>query len=283
MVQFRKKMEYFVGIDSDGCAFDTMELKHRKVFIPQAIESMGFQDIRETYWKTAEVVNLYSRSRGANRFEAIALCMDRMRTMDSRAPYVPDPAPIWEFVRSGLPLSNESFAEYVAGKESELMRRVLHWSSVSNRKIAETVVDSPPFAGVRETLVCAHAFANTMIVSATPAPALRQEWGAAQLLDEIDVIAGQESGTKKAQLASAMEAGFDPDKALMVGDAPGDHAAAEAHGILFFPVTPGKEEESWQMLKREGLPRLQEGRFRGQYQTDLLAAYYAVLDGHSEG
>ncbi len=28
--EFRKTQEFFVGIDSDGCAFDTMEVKHKE-------------------------------------------------------------------------------------------------------------------------------------------------------------------------------------------------------------------------------------------------------------
>ncbi len=280
MVRFPEQKDYFVGVDSDGCAFDTMELKHRQVFIPQAIESLDLHDIDDEYRKVAESVNLYSRSRGANRFEALALCLDRLRLNRSLVKRVPDPDPIWAFVRSGQPLSNDSFAEYVETHDTDLMRRVLHWSSESNRRIAETVVDNPPFSGVREMLSDAHDFANTMIVSATPGAALRQEWGAAQLLADVDVIAGQEAGSKKTQLASAMETGFETDKALMVGDAPGDHAAADANGILFFPIVPGHEVNSWLELRAEGLARLREGRFRGSYQDGLLQAYYDALDGH---
>ena len=36
--EFRKCNEYFVGIDSDGCAFDTMEVKHKECFIPNIIK-----------------------------------------------------------------------------------------------------------------------------------------------------------------------------------------------------------------------------------------------------
>ena len=31
--EFRKTHEFFVGIDSDGCAFDTMEVKHKERFL----------------------------------------------------------------------------------------------------------------------------------------------------------------------------------------------------------------------------------------------------------
>ncbi len=32
---------FFVGIDSDGCAFDTMEIKHKECFIPNIISLLG--------------------------------------------------------------------------------------------------------------------------------------------------------------------------------------------------------------------------------------------------
>jgi hypothetical protein len=34
---FHRTRDFFVGIDSDGCAFDTMEVKHKECFIPNII------------------------------------------------------------------------------------------------------------------------------------------------------------------------------------------------------------------------------------------------------
>jgi len=42
---FQPQKEFFVGIDSDGCAFPTMELKHKECFIPNIIKSYGLQSI----------------------------------------------------------------------------------------------------------------------------------------------------------------------------------------------------------------------------------------------
>ena len=35
--------EFFIGIDSDGCAFDTMELKHKECFAPNTIKHWSLQ------------------------------------------------------------------------------------------------------------------------------------------------------------------------------------------------------------------------------------------------
>ena len=40
------RKEFFVGIDSDGCAFPTMELKHKECFIPNIINFMELQGVR---------------------------------------------------------------------------------------------------------------------------------------------------------------------------------------------------------------------------------------------
>src|SRR5918993_3674414 len=68
---FRRTQDFLVGIDSDGCAFDTMELKHKECFIPNIINSYELQGISKYARQAAEFVNLYSKSRGINRFPAL--------------------------------------------------------------------------------------------------------------------------------------------------------------------------------------------------------------------
>src|SRR6516225_6727339 len=74
--QFHKSSEFFVGIDSDGCAFDTMEVKHKECFIPNIIKSYGMAAISKYTREAAEFVNLYSRWRGINRFPALVMTFD---------------------------------------------------------------------------------------------------------------------------------------------------------------------------------------------------------------
>ena len=76
---FSPKHEYFVGIDSDGCAFDTMELKHKECFIPQMIKHWGLQPVSKYAREVSEFVNLYSKWRGANRFPILLKIFDLLR------------------------------------------------------------------------------------------------------------------------------------------------------------------------------------------------------------
>ena len=41
---FDNTKEFAVCIDSDGCAMDTMEVKHRECFGPQWIKTYGLED-----------------------------------------------------------------------------------------------------------------------------------------------------------------------------------------------------------------------------------------------
>ncbi len=79
MFSFTKKHDFLVGIDSDGCAFDTMELKHKECFIPNIINSYELQGVSKYAREAAEFVNLYSQSRGINRFPALIEALEWLR------------------------------------------------------------------------------------------------------------------------------------------------------------------------------------------------------------
>ena len=53
LIDFQPKHEFFVGIDSDGCAFDAMEIKHKECFIPNTIKHWGLQPVSTLTRETA--------------------------------------------------------------------------------------------------------------------------------------------------------------------------------------------------------------------------------------
>jgi len=93
----------------------------------------------------------------------------------------------------------------------------------------------------------------------------------------VNFIAGQECGTKTEHLQYAAGGKYPPEKILMLGDAPGDQKAAQANGVLFFPIIPGHEEDSWARLGQEGLDRFFAGTFAGEYQKSLLEEFDKAL------
>ena len=74
--EFKPEKEFFIGIDSDGCVFDTMEVKHKEFFCPNTVKYFGLFAISKYVRETWDFVNLYSVTRGINRFPALVKVME---------------------------------------------------------------------------------------------------------------------------------------------------------------------------------------------------------------
>ena len=57
--QFQPKHEFFIGLDSDGCVFDSMEIKHKECFAPVFIKHWRLQAASKYARAAWEFVNLY--------------------------------------------------------------------------------------------------------------------------------------------------------------------------------------------------------------------------------
>ena len=71
MIDLTPKHPFLIGIDSDGCVFDTMEVKHKECFAPNVIKYFGLAGVSKYAREACDFVNLYSKSRGINRFPAL--------------------------------------------------------------------------------------------------------------------------------------------------------------------------------------------------------------------
>jgi phosphoglycolate phosphatase-like HAD superfamily hydrolase len=270
--------EFLVGIDSDGCVFDSMELKHKECFIPQFINHYGLQGVSKYAREAAEFVNLYSKSRGANRFPALAEQLDWLRRrpeVKARGVNVAQPKGLVAWISRETKLGNPALEKAVAESGDPELKRALAWSLAVNKAIADMVRCVPPFPFVRPCLERFAERADMIVCSQTPNAALEAEWKEHDIARYVAAICGQEIGSKKESLANAKQ--YPPGHALMIGDAPGDYKAAVANSCLFFPINPGKEEASWERLHNEGIPRFFEGTFAGDYQQELLDEFDAFL------
>jgi phosphoglycolate phosphatase-like HAD superfamily hydrolase len=278
--EFQKCNEFFVGIDSDGCAFDTMEVKHKECFIPNIIKYYNLAAVSKYAREAAEFINLYSQWRGINRFPALILSFDllieRPEVVRRHHP-IPALLALRHWVERETKLSNPVLkAEAKATGDADLLR-ALDWSEAVNRSIGEVVHDVPPFSFVRESLEIMKGRADVMVVSATPGEALDREWQEHGLKPLVSLIAGQELGSKKEHLALAAVGRYESHHILMVGDAPGDLQAAESNGILFYPIDPGFEDESWQRFFEEGLPRFLSQDYAGAYMNAQVTRFRQLL------
>jgi hypothetical protein len=94
--------EFFIGIDSDGCVFDTMEVKQKEFFIPLAIKYFDLFSIAKTVRETWEFVNLYSAYRGGNRFTSLIKVFELLGEREEirNAGFkLPDLSPLKEWVK----------------------------------------------------------------------------------------------------------------------------------------------------------------------------------------
>ena len=278
---FRASRGYFVGLDSDGCVFDSMEIKHKECFTPMFIKHWRLQAASKYARKAWEFANLYSKTRGMNRFPVCVRTLQLVTAWPeaaARGINVPDLSPLQAFIDSEYPPSNAGLEAYRKQFPDPLLDLTMEWSLAVNVAVKDIVFGVPPFPLVRESLDRVVAEADLAVVSGTPAEALRREWDENDLSHYPQLIAGQELGKKTEHLAAmAGEDRYPPDRRLMIGDAPGDRKAAEATGCLFYPVGPGHEEESWDRLCNEALDKFFDGTYAGAYQAERIREFEALL------
>lgn len=280
LIDLKPQKEFFVGIDSDGCVFDTMEIKHKECFCPNFIRDFNLQVVSKFARETWEFVNLYSQTRGCNRFLAIVYVMEwlsKRADVKVRNAVIPDTTALSEWIKKETKLGNPALEKYVAETKDAFLHQTLTWSKNVNADIEKMVFGMPPFPYVRECLTKIQMRADAIVVSQTPYDALAREWEENKIAPFVRVIAGQELGTKTEHLKLATKGKYPDNKILMIGDAPGDLKVAKSNGVLFFPINPGKEDVSWEKLYNEGLDRFFSGTFEGDYEKKLIDEFMSYL------
>ena len=270
--------DFLVCIDSDGCVFDTMELKHKECFCPAYISYFGLQPVSRYAREAWDFANLYSAFRGVNRFpvllKALDVLRDRKEVLD-RNFKTPRLDSLRAYIDSGNPLNNAGLVAYVAEHpEDSEMQNVLAWSLSVNKRIAEMVHGVPPFTHVADCLQALSEFADIVIVSATETKALQREWQSGGLLELVTEVCGQEMGSKK-EIIARYRNSYPEGHVLMIGDAPGDRDAAKANGVLFYPICPDQEAESWEQFG-QAMDAFRKGCY-GQLEKEKIAYFETLL------
>lgn len=277
---FKKQHDFLIGIDSDGCAFDSMEVKHKECFIPNTIKHFHLAAISKYAREAAEFVNLYSKWRGINRFPALIntvdLLVDRPE-VTRRNVEIPKLQKIRDWIEREDKLGNPALELEVATHGDPELTQALEWSKAVNATIDEVVHGVPPFPHVRESLEKLSKQADMIVCSATPNNALAKEWAEHDIAKFVAAICGQEAGSKKETLGQAAGHGYAENHVLMIGDAPGDMKAARAVGAMFYPINPGAEEESWLRFLNEASDKFFDGSYAGEYEDALIAEFDTYL------
>jgi len=283
---FNPKKKLFVGIDSDGCAFDTMGIKQRECFCPWMIGYFGLQPVAQAVRECKEFADLFSKTRGGNRHKTakriIAELLPTHPIVKTRSFKVPQYPYYFAWVDDpNSLLSNDGLKQAIAktidDKAKAELELALAWSERVNWSISEIVKGIPPFPYVRESLEKIRPLADVIVVSATPGEALIREWQEHDIAKYANIIAGQEMGTKAQHLEYAAKGKYEKNHILMVGDAPGDMKAAKANDALFYPINPGNETESWKRFHDEAFDKFVNGEYAGEYERKLIAEFDTYL------
>lgn len=282
---FKPKKFFFIGIDSDGCAFDSMGIKQRECFCPWMIAYFGLQPVAYAARQCKEFADLFSKTRGANRHKTIKRILTELlpshpmvKARDFRVPQFPH---YFKWIDDpGSLLSDDGLRQAIdaaQGRAKKELEHVLEWSKQVNKAVKDIVKDVPPFPQVPKVLEKIRKQADVIVVSATPGEALVREWEEHDIARYVGIIAGQEMGTKAQHLEYTTKGKYEKDHVLMIGDAPGDMKAARANSCLFYPVNPGNEEKSWQKFYDEAFDKFIAGTYAGDYEKKLIAEFDGYL------
>ena len=279
LLNFLPRFENFVGIDSDGCVFDTMEIKQKDFFHPHIIRHWRLEAIEPQVRAAAEFTYLYSTFRGLNRFLGLCKTFELLHDWPEafNNAQLPNPADLRRYCDSGKPLSNETIKTEAKNTGSRILKEASEWSTRLNEDIDRNMPLPPVFTGVEEALQRIQQHSDAIVISQTQAVALLKDWYRDNLAKYVSVIAGPELGSKVDHFTMAAVDRYPANAILMIGDAPGDMAAAQAIGCNFYPINPGHEVESWERFMDEAYANFLSGGFDANYQEGLEKEFKALL------
>ena len=268
---FKKRREYLLCVDSDGCAMDTMNIKHFRCFGPCFVRAWGITEGADAVLKRWNDINLFELTRGINRFLGFARLSRELYPNDD------DIKAFESWTRSAKELSENAVLSEWQRNGNRVFQLAYEWSRAVNRGIAALPEDvKVPFKGAAEALMAAGKRFDIAIVSSANYAAVTEEWKRCGLLAFTDAVATQQDGSKARCIAELIKKGYDRSKAVMVGDAPGDLNAAQSNGVAFYPILVGREKESWDGLNDMLAQFIADGA--GSRLEELKSAFYKNLN-----
>lgn len=264
MTEFTKKHDFLVCVDSDGCAMDTMDIKHIRCFGPCMVDEWELDEWRDEILTRWNDINLYTMTRGINRFRGLSMALSEISQKYRK---IEDIDTLVYWAEASPELSSSALERAIAEKpESVSLKKALAWSIAVNKAItALPEEDVRPFPLAREALEFAHKRADVAIVSSANLDAVLEEWKKHGLLEHTDIVMAQNAGSKAACIEMLLKKGYKTENVVMCGDAPGDLAAAEKNGVFFFPILVRHERESWQEFIDTAFDKLLCGSYGDGY------------------
>lgn len=246
-----------ICIDSDGCVMDTMNYKHILCFGPLAADIFNIKN-REKFLNMWNEINLFSKTRGVNRFKGLSIIFNELSKEDLS---VKPLCKLNEFIENSKVLSNDSLEKEIEKTNDEELKKVLSWSLEVNKKIDSLSGMDKPFEGVKEAFLKIKKYSEIAIVSSANKEAIISEWERHNLLQYVDIVMGQDAGTKKDCIKKLIDSGYKKENILMIGDSPGDLEAARQNNVSFYPIIFDEEKKSWNKFENEVLEMFLDGQY----------------------
>ena len=123
-------------------------------------------------------MNLYSKSRGINRFPALVETLQWLQKrpeVKARNIEVTIPPTLESWIAEESKLGNPALEAKVAACDDADLKLALDWSMAVNETVDEMVRAVAPFPFVRESLEKLAPAADMLVISATPNAALQKE------------------------------------------------------------------------------------------------------------
>ena len=276
LTSYEKKHDFLICVDSDGCAMDTMDVKHFRCFGPCMVREWKLEQWKDPILSRWNDINLYTMTRGINRFKGLAIALAEISEKYRK---IEDLDALMQWVETSPELSNGALARAIEAQPEHIsLKKALAWSVAVNESITQLPDDVKlPFPMAKEALAFAHERADVAIVSSANLDAVLEEWEMYGLLEHTDIVLSQNAGSKAFCIGELLKKGYAPDHVLMCGDAPGDKQAAEKNGVFYYPILVRSEKASWEEFIAEGFERLLTSRYAGEYQKAKNDAFLRNL------
>ena len=247
MLPFKKEHNILICIDSDGTIMDTMTIKHVKCFGPSFVDVFKINNNREDILKHWNDTNLYTRTRGINRFQGLK---EILEYIDSKYDIKFDGVEkFYNFVNTtkafSVSLLKEELAKY---PDNFVIKKAIEWSDEVNKRIS-SLPESKIFDNCKETLIKLSEVCDLVGVSSANKSAVIEEWTRNDIIKYFKFVACQDVGSKSYIISEAIKNGYNVNNVIMLGDALGDYKAAKENSCLFYPLIPSRESEGWKKLE----------------------------------
>ncbi len=127
--EFFRRKPFLLCVDSDGCAMDTMNIKHFRCFGPCFADEWGLGAGRDAALTRWNEINLFSMTRGINRFLGLAQILTELYPDDQNV------AAFSQWANNSKELSERAVEAHAA--ENPVFSKALAWSRAVNKAIGE--------------------------------------------------------------------------------------------------------------------------------------------------